>query len=87
MAWRGHLTLTGSASSPLLLETIMYLKALEYHNERKVINQYKNFDDAASNPNYCLAKRELYAKYRDRMEDDGGEVGWIVAKYNKGYIS
>ena len=70
MARRGHLTLTGSASSPLLLETIMYLKALEYHNERKVINQYKNFDDASSNPNYCLAKRELYAKYRDRMEND-----------------
>ena len=63
------------------------LKALEYHNERKVIDQYKNFDDASSNPNYCFAKRELYAKYRDRMENDGGEVGWIVAKYNKGYIS
>ena len=62
----------------------MYLKALEYHNERKVINQYKNFYDAASNPNYCLAKRELYAKYRDRMENDGGEVGWIVANITRG---
>ena len=65
----------------------MYLKALEYHNKRKVIDQYKNFDDVASNPNYCLAKRELYARYRDRMENDGGEVGWIINYWLKGRIN
>ena len=65
----------------------MYLKALECHNKRQVIDQYKNFNDAASNPNYCLAKRELYAKYRDRMQNDGGEVGWIVKYWLKGRIN
>ena len=64
----------------------MHLKSLKHHNEQRIIAQYLRFDKAASNPNYSLTKRGLYAKYRDRMEADEGETGEIVALYIKGYI-
>ena len=65
----------------------MYLKALKHHKERKVIDQYKNFDDAASNPSNCPAHRRLMADMRDRMETDEGETGWIINYWLKGRIN
>mgnify|MGYP003131300324 CR=1 FL=1 len=65
----------------------MYLKALEYHNKRKIINQYKTFDDASSNPTYCPAHRQLMANMRDRMQNDGGEVGRIINYWLKSRIN
>jgi hypothetical protein len=64
----------------------MYLKALRKHDNRRIINKYKNFDSAADDSSNCPAHRQLMADMRDRMVLDHREGTiinfWLCGRIN-----